>query len=130
MFKKYNLAHFILCLSIGAVQQGCISNSSVKQNKMNIVGNWTKVKGNACSEKYPDEIEFKHNGIYQAQAANETTMHPVWDAGTFELNGNSINISTSNDAVIKYAVEMDNETASFNDPDGCTIKYKRLNRQD
>src|SRR5215218_2433694 len=106
-------------------QQGCISNSPLKKNDMNILGNWTKLKGSNCSEKYPDRIEFKKNGIYQGEASDEATMHPVWDAGTFELKGNAISISTSNDAVINYAIVMDNEIVSFNDPDGCVIKYKR-----
>ncbi len=117
----------LLCLLLLAAgrQQGCFS-PSVKKEHMNIIGQWIKVSQAECSEKYPERIEFKPNGIYQAQASARARMHPVWDAGTFEVAGNAVKLSTSNDAVISYPVKMKDETISFTDPGGCTTQYKRM----
>jgi hypothetical protein len=92
---------------------------------MNIIGHWTKLNVDDCGKKYPDKIEFRKNGIYQAEASEKATMHPVWDAGTFELKNNAVKISTSNDAVINYTIAAQGETISFQDPDGCVVKYKK-----
>ncbi|HKR03727.1 MAG TPA: hypothetical protein VJY62_03755 [Bacteroidia bacterium] len=91
-----------------------------------ILGLWEKTTTEKCGEIYPDEIFFKENNLYSAQNLKPQKMHPVWDVGTYKMmDEKSIKISTSNDAVIDYAVKLENNILSFTDNTGCKINYKK-----
>jgi hypothetical protein len=94
-------------------------------NSSSIVGIWKKISKTECGVQYPDILEFKINGIYYGQTSADTTLHPVWDVGTFQLKEQSISMSTSNDAVIDYEIILEDKDLRFTDPDGCIIKYCR-----
>ena len=92
---------------------------------MNLTGNWIKISGKECTEKYPHRLSFEHNGLYRGEASSSAREHPVWDVGTYEVDVNSIRMSTSNDAVIDYQVKLEGTKLSIKDANGCTIEYKR-----
>ena len=93
---------------------------------MNLVGSWMKLSQNDCSKKYPDQIEVRPNGCYQAKASVQEAMIPAWEAGRFEIAGHTVKLSTSNGVVDRYSVTFYGETIGFTDSDGCTTTYKRL----
>lgn len=124
--KQYNPGLLILLLLVTGPQQGCIFLSTSKEQTMNIIGQWRKRSQNECGEKYPEQIEFKPNGLYQAQASNQARFHPVWDVGTFALQDSIVTLSTANDAVVRYAVEINGTTIAFTDPEGCSVQYEKM----
>ena len=93
---------------------------------MVITGTWKKTSKNDCGEKYPATIEFKQGGLFEAQAAENATIHPLWDVGTYKIAKTKINISTSNDAIISYDFTLQEKTLTIKDPEGCSIKFQRI----
>jgi len=93
---------------------------------MNITGQWKKITDDDCSKKYPETIKYDTNGIYRADASSTSRVHPLWDVGTYEIKGDTINMSTSNDAIIRYPIVFKDGILTFRDPDGCVIKYQQL----
>lgn len=93
---------------------------------MNIIGEWMKVTVNDCGEKYPSRLTFDQNGFYRGEAAPGAADHPVWDVGTYEVNINSIRMSTSNDALIDYQAKVEENKLIFKDVEGCRVEYKRV----
>ena len=93
---------------------------------MEIIGTWKKTSKNDCGGKYPATIEFKQNGLYQAEAAENATIHPVWDTGTYKIVKTKINISTSNDAIVAYEFTLQEKALFIKDPEGCSIKFQRV----
>lgn len=93
---------------------------------MDLTGNWIKVTEKECSEKYPHTLRFDHNGIYYGEASSNAARHPVWDVGTYEVNANSIRMSTANDAIIDYEAIIEKSKLVFKDVDGCKVEYKRV----
>ena len=83
-----------------------------------------KVTRDVCSEPYPDELEFRENGLYiGSKGAGEFT---IWDVGEFERRSDSeVMISTANDVHIVYRYELSEDVLSFEDADGCRFRYRR-----
>jgi len=92
---------------------------------MNIVGKWEKATNTECSDRYPERIEFKANGIYYGKTSSNSEFHPIWDVGSFHWKGEFLSMSTSNDAVIDYKVLLKDDILSFQDMDGCRVEYKK-----
>ena len=93
---------------------------------MNLIGNWQKTTVSECGKKYPAAIQFKPNGLYEAQGDPKAAVHPTWDVGTFTQQHDTVSLSTSNDAVIDYQASEEADTLTFRDPEGCTVAYRRL----
>ena len=93
---------------------------------MNLTGHWQKSTDSTCSTKYPATIEFKANGLYTAQGDAQAQVHPVWDVGKFIVNQDTVRISTYTDAVVAYKASLDTDILTFQDPEGCTVAYRRL----
>ena len=93
---------------------------------MNVQGRWKKITKSACSEAYPAIIDFKSNGLYNAEADAQAKQHPLWDVGTFTVDKDQVKLATSNDAVIAYKVKQTNTQLTFEAPDGCTITYQKM----
>jgi hypothetical protein len=93
---------------------------------MNLTGHWQKSTHSTCSTKYPATIEFKANGLYTAQGDSKAQVQPVWDVGKFIINQDTVRISTYTDAVVPYKASLDADTLTLQDPEGCTVAYRRL----
>jgi len=93
---------------------------------MKIAGTWKKITESKCSKIYPELIDFKSNNIFSAKNEKESTIHPVWDSGSYDLiNSDKIKISTSYDAVLTYHYEIRNGILEFKDDSECTFQYKK-----
>jgi hypothetical protein len=90
-----------------------------------VIGHWEKTSKSACSEQYPDRLEFRGQGLYSGQRGPQGT-YTHWDAGTWEiLSDTRIKLSTANDAVITYAVQLTGSVLRFTDPQSCQIEYRK-----
>ena len=103
--------------------QGMALDDTKKTNKI-LKGVWEKITESECSNQYPDLIEFKEAGIYiGSKNSGEFT---IWDAGSYEIiSGNSIKISTANDAEIKYTFFIDESNLTFTDGNNCKFVYEK-----
>ena len=91
-----------------------------------LVGTWQKVTRSRCSETYPDELEFRANGIYFGRRGDSGQEFTVWDAGGYRvLGGDRVRISTANDAQIAYEFSLSGGVLRFVAPDGCRFEYRR-----
>jgi hypothetical protein len=120
------MLHFVFFLVLG---QGCKNYTSLqtKQNKMTITGTWKKTSISACSEKYPDKLEFNSNGRYTAEALPNSKVHPIWDGGQFTLGKDSINMQTSYDAYVDYFIVLKEKAIFLQDTEGCAFEYEKVN---
>ena len=103
--------------------QGMALDGTKNTNKI-LKGLWEKITESECSNQYPDLIEFKEAGIYiGSKNSGEFT---IWDAGSYEIiSGNSIKISTANDAEIKYTFFVDKGNLTFTDGNNCKFVYEK-----
>jgi hypothetical protein len=93
--------------------------------KTEVIGHWEKSSQSACSEQYPDRIEFRDQGLYFGQRGPQGT-YTHWDAGTWEVVSDSqMKLSTANDAVITYAVQLNGNVLKFTDAQSCQIEYRK-----
>ena len=93
--------------------------------KTDVIGRWEKRSQTPCSEQYPDRLDFRNQGLYSGQRGPQGT-YTHWDAGTWEVVGESqMKISTANDAVLTYAVQLNGDILRFTDPQGCQIEYRK-----
>lgn len=91
-----------------------------------LVGNWEKITHSACSEVYPDRIQFLEGESYFGHKDPPGTF-TRWDVGTYEIaSPRKIKISTANDAIITYQFDMTDGVLAFIDPEGCEFKYRRV----
>ncbi|HSE57124.1 MAG TPA: hypothetical protein VLA99_00310 [Nitrospiraceae bacterium] len=91
-----------------------------------LIGHWEKMTHSACSERYPDRIQFLEGRSYSGHKASPGTF-AWWDVGTYEITGpGHINISTANDAIITYRFDLSEDVLAFRDPDGCEFKYRKV----
>jgi hypothetical protein len=103
------------------------SNRNVDSLKEKLLGRWKKITDTKCSKIYPDDLEFMEMGMYIGKKAQETTMHPYWDAGTYQiLNKDQVKISTANDAQVIYNFSITDSTLIFMSADKCEFKYRRI----
>jgi hypothetical protein len=97
----------------------------MSQPTNSLIGHWQKVTNSACSSTYPDHIEFRDRGLYFGRKI-EPGSFTLWDVGTYEpVSRSEIKLSTANDAVVSYRVEITNDTMTFVDPEGCRFQYRR-----
>lgn len=92
---------------------------------MTLTGIWTRQTQSDCAGRYPAQIEFKANNLYEAQADANATLHPVWDVGTWSAEGNQLKVSTSTDARVTYTASLKDNVLTIKDPDGCTLEYRK-----
>ncbi|HEY5870091.1 MAG TPA: hypothetical protein VI542_31745 [Candidatus Tectomicrobia bacterium] len=91
-----------------------------------LVGHWEKITHSACSDVYPDRMQFQEGELYSGQKDHPGTF-TQWDVGTYEIAGPMhIKISTANDAIITYEFSVSDGVVTFIDPDGCEFKYRRV----
>ena len=96
------------------------------EQRSELVGNWEKITRSACSQVYPDRIQFQEGKLYSGQKDPPGTF-TQWDVGTYEVVGpKQIKISTANDAIITYEFSISNDVLTFEDPSGCEFKYRRV----
>lgn len=93
---------------------------------MSIKGTWKKVSAGAECDMYPEVISFKEGNLYEAQAAADAQKHPVWDAGTYKVADNRLDISTSADSIVGYDFEQRDNMLNVQDAEGRTIRYERM----
>lgn len=116
----------IIALGVGAqlTPRGTTSEAMTKQT-LQLVGKWEKTTRSACSQMYPDHIEFQERGLYYGQKEPQGTF-TQWDVGTYEIvDPTHVKISTANDAIISYEFSISNDVLKFEDLDGCEFKYRR-----
>jgi hypothetical protein len=91
-----------------------------------LIGNWTKATSSNCDQLYPDSLQFQESGLYMGQMANPGVF-TLWDVGTYEVvDDETIIISTANDAEVRYSFSIADEVLTFEDPDGCSFRYRRI----
>jgi hypothetical protein len=90
-----------------------------------LTGAWTKVSGDPCSSGYPDRLELQAGGRYEGHMLPGAREHPRWDVGTFTHDMEALEISTSNDAIMRCTVRLDGDVLTLTDPEGCTFSYRR-----
>ena len=90
-----------------------------------LIGTWRKQVGEDCATPYPAELSILSGGQYRGSSPIPGG-YTVWDVGTWsEQPGGIVEISTANDAVIRYRFRLGGGELRFQDPQGCTIKYAR-----
>lgn len=93
--------------------------------KSELLGSWKKATQSPCSEKYPQQLEFRENGIYSGRAAARGD-HTLWDVGNFELlDPGTLKLSVANDAELQYRISIEADRLNFVDGDGCEFSYRR-----
>lgn len=91
-----------------------------------LVGNWEKITVSACSQVYPDSIQFQKGGLYYGQKEPPGTF-TQWDVGTYVVvDPKHIKISTANDAIVTYKFSILNDVLTFVDPDKCDFQYRSV----
>jgi hypothetical protein len=111
---------------------GCAStlgdrrSEAMPEHMPKLVGNWEKITHPACSDVYPDRIQFQEGELYSGQKDPSGTF-TQWDVGTYKIaSPRQIKISTANDAIITYEFSVSDDVLTFIDPDGCEFKYRRV----
>jgi len=90
-----------------------------------LVGVWEKTTVSACSEKYPDTLDFQPNGIYVGHREPQGTF-TIWDAGAYSIVADDrVRISTANDALVTYSFAIAGHTVTFTDSASCAFTYRR-----
>ncbi len=132
-FKQIWLANLwalamVIVIVLGA---GCAPAPRIKPSeamptqKPQIVGNWEKITSSACSQVYPDRIQFQEGGLYTGQKDPPGTF-TQWDVGSFEIiDPKHIKISTANDAIVTYEFSILNDVLKFVDPNNCHFEFRR-----
>lgn len=91
-----------------------------------LVGGWLKDRSDPCASSYPDELDLRRDGIYVGRMLPGSSVHPIWDVGTYEVRDGTVAISTANDAVIDYGLRREGDRLVFTDPAGCAFAYRRV----
>ena len=103
-----------------------VTMSEISTEHNFIIGKWSKISQSECSSIYPDELEFKNNGIYRGFKGINKNEFTLWDAGSYEIFSNEqIKISTANDAEIVYIFSFKDNNLNFLDKDKCKFQYQK-----
>lgn len=88
-------------------------------------GSWRKQAQTACAEQYAATLRFEENGLYVG-TAEPVGAFTWWDQGTWEIRGpTTLALSTANDEVVSYRIELLGDDLSITDAAGCTVRYRR-----
>ncbi len=95
---------------------------------MEIYSHWKKLHTDSrCTEKYPNEIEFKESGLFFSSGGENS----IWDIGEFELlSSKEITLSTIIDKVIKYEYSIDANKLLIVDDADCHVVYIRSDEEE
>lgn len=90
-----------------------------------IVGHWGRAQTEPCAESYPDELEFRTEGIYLGRAGpGQGFVH--WGGGDYEVVATDrIKLQDQTDMMVEYRLAADADRLRFTAPDGCEIAYRR-----
>ena len=93
--------------------------------KAKLVGTWQKLTEEPCSDLYPNQIEFRIDGVYLVPMENE---YKHWQSGDFEIAKEGvINIQTANDETVSYHYAIsEDRTLTFEDQNGCKFGYRQI----
>ena len=115
---------FVSCSDHAAVSpKENIDNEDNPVTNKNIIGTWRKTSMDSCSEKYPDELEFRESGIYLTNSpAGE---YRYWQSGDFSITSERLlKIQTANDAMQSYEFAIDSDgMLSIVDEQQCRVTY-------
>lgn len=89
-------------------------------------GAWKKVRHDGCRETYPDVIVFQEKGIFNSELNTPGDKHPIWDVGTYKIEGSSLQLSTANDRIVSYPFRMENDHLLIVAEDGCELLFQRI----
>lgn len=116
---------FAACVGSGPTQANA-RNEFMSEDIAQLVGRWEKLTRSACSEVYPDSIQFQKGGLYFGQKDPPGTF-TLWDVGTYAMSSpRQITISLANDASVTYGFSLSNDVITFVDPDECEFKYRKV----
>jgi hypothetical protein len=92
--------------------------------RINLAGTWRKKDAPPCADKYPDALAFS-TGTYRG-TRGEQQGFIWWDAGIYRMEGERrLLLSTANDELVAYEVQLDGDILAVADPDGCRFSYRR-----
>ena len=91
-----------------------------------LVGVWSKADSEPCGADYAAHLRIDPNGLYFG-----TTEPPGaftwWDGGTWDVSApGRLDMSTANDAVVRYSYTLDGDLLTITDPTGCRFSYRRM----
>jgi hypothetical protein len=90
-----------------------------------LVGDWLKVDGDPGTEIYPEHLHFAE-GTYLGQRGASQAGLMWWDAGIYRLDrADELMLSTANDELVRYRVELDADRLHVVDPEGRSFVYRR-----
>lgn len=90
-----------------------------------LVGSWQKVTDSVCSRLYPNLLQFRENGLYFGQM-DAQGGYTLWDAGAYQvIEAGTLELSTANDALVRYRFWLADERLMFVDANGCRFEYQR-----
>lgn len=113
----------LLCACAGS---GPAANREGTMAMSNLIGSWRKQPGEDCAAPYPADLAILPGGQYRGSSL-PAGNYTVWDVGTWTEHGpDTVALSTANDAVIRYRYRLSEGELQLEDPEGCTIRYVRL----
>ena len=98
----------------------------MKIARSTLVGTWQKLSGDPCGKMYPNQIEFRDDGVYLVPMQKDEFWQ--WQSGDFEMMEEGvIRMQTANDAMLPYRYSIsENRVLTFWDQDGCKVSYQQL----
>ena len=89
------------------------------------VGTWEKLEGPPCAAAYPDTLKIEPDGLYRGEASPRRFLE--WDEGRVRLiESGRLTISTANDAIVTYSLQIEGDTITFTNPEGCVFVYWKV----
>jgi hypothetical protein len=100
-------------------------DSQASSQAPSLVGDWLKVAGGPGTEIYPEHLHFAEGSYLGHRGASQAGML-WWDAGTYRLESEGdLVLSTANDEIVHYEVQLDAGRLRILDRDGRETVYER-----
>lgn len=99
--------------------------SQESSKSRSLIGDWLKVAGDPGTEIYPEHLSFAE-GTYRGRRGESQEGLMWWDAGIYRLEGaHALVLSTANDELVRYDLQLDDDRLHVVDPDGRAFVYRR-----